>query len=55
MEQDNIISDVHKNREALSARHGNDVDKLYTFFKKEEQKAKSKVKNLPSGKRATTS
>jgi len=46
MEQDHIISEVQKNREQLSERFNNDLDKLFEHFKKEQKKPKTKVKNF---------
>ena len=37
MEQDHIISEVRKNREKLSERFNNDLDKLFEHFKKEQK------------------
>jgi len=51
MEQDHIISEVRKNREKLSERFNNDLDKLFEHFKKEQKKSKTKVKNFQAGKK----
>ncbi len=52
MEQDHIISEVRKNREKLSEQFDNDLDKLFEYFKKEEKKSKSKLKNLQPKKKS---
>lgn len=51
MEQDKIISEVRKNRENLSARFNNDLDKLFDYFKKEQKHSKAKVKNFQPKKK----
>ncbi len=51
MEQDHIISEVRKNREKLSERFNNDLNKLFEHFKKEEKKSKSKLKNFQQMKK----
>ena len=52
MEQDHIISEVRKNREQLSGRFNNDLDKLFEHFKKEQKKSKAKVKSFQTKKKA---
>jgi len=52
MEQDHIISEVRMNREQLSERFNNDLDKLFEHFKKEQNKTKPNVKNLQARKKA---
>ncbi len=52
MEQDHIISEVRKNREKLSEKFNNDLDKLFDHFKKEEKKSKSKLKNFQPNKKS---
>jgi inorganic pyrophosphatase len=51
MEHDNIISEVRKNREKLSEQFHNDLDKLFEYFKKEEKKSNSKLKNFQPKKK----
>jgi inorganic pyrophosphatase len=52
MEQDHIISEVRKNREKLSERFDNDLDKLFEHFKKEEKKSKANLKDLQPKKKS---
>ena len=52
MEQDHIISEVRKNREKLSERFNNDLDKLFEHFKKEQKKSKTKLKNFQPKKKS---
>lgn len=52
MEQDHIISEIRKNREQLSGRFNNDLDKLFEHLKKEQKKLKTKVKNSQARKKA---
>ena len=51
MEKDHIISEVRKKREQLSERFNNDLDKLFEYFKKEQSKSKTKVKNFQARKK----
>jgi hypothetical protein len=38
MKDDPIIADVRKAREEISKRFGGDMDKIYAYYKQEEQK-----------------
>jgi len=55
MKQDNIISEVRKNREQLSARFDHDLDKLIAFFQEEEKKSKSRLRNFQDKKKKAPS
>jgi len=52
MEQDQIISEVRKNREKLSERFDNKLDKLFEHFKIEEKKSKLRIKNFQPKKKS---
>jgi len=52
MEQDQIISEVRKNREKLSERFDNNLDKLFEHFKIEEKKSKFRIKNFQPKKKS---
>ena len=44
MKDDPIIADVRKAREEISKRFGGDIDKIYAYYKQEEQNLGKKVK-----------
>ena len=54
MEQDQIISEVRRVREELSARFDNDLDKLFAHFKEQEKKSKEKFIDLPRRKKTSS-
>lgn len=54
MKDDPIIADVRKAREDISKRFGGDMNKIYAYFKDEEQKLGKKVKFMRQQKKRTT-
>jgi hypothetical protein len=54
MKDDPIIADVRKAREEISKRFGGDIDKIYAYYKQEEQKLGKKVKFARQQKKRTT-
>ncbi|TVQ14789.1 MAG: hypothetical protein EA364_03735 [Balneolaceae bacterium] len=55
MKDDPIIADVRKAREDISKRFGGDMDKIYAYYKQEEQKLGKKVKFIRQQKKSTSS
>jgi hypothetical protein len=54
MKDDPIIADVRKAREEISKRFGGDIDKIYAYYKQEEQKLGKKVNFARQQKKRTT-
>lgn len=54
MKNDPIIADVRKARDEISKRFGGDINKIYAYFKEEEQKLGEKVRYVRQQKKRTT-
>ncbi|AXI99363.1 hypothetical protein CYPRO_0075 [Cyclonatronum proteinivorum] len=46
MTEDEVITEVRRAREQISARFDNDLEKIVAFFQEEEKKSRAKLHNL---------
>ncbi|MCC5935582.1 MAG: hypothetical protein LAT75_01145 [Candidatus Cyclonatronum sp.] len=51
MAEDEVITEVRKAREQISARFDNDLEKIVAFFQREEKKSRAKLYNYQDKKK----
>lgn len=55
MTEDEVITEVRRAREQISARFDNDLEKIVAFFQEEEKKSRAKLHNLQDKNRKPSS